>query len=424
MSIQSFTLKNYRSFVERTTIELHPLTLLFGYNNSGKSALLRALPLIADSLNGHSPTPLALDSLAVRGSYFSDLLSRITGTQEFDLELSLDDSEIHRLKWTFNDVSTLRTHLISSFRALNSNGIEQILIGQWNIEFPMNGKLSDKYDVELTENNQTTTYQNELKFEGLLPSFVKPSHIQSAKLGSIIERCQKLKYLNTRVQWLSSIRHLPLRYNQFQGAAPKHLEPDGRGVADILAYDRIFDENVILPKVSSWYEDNLQQKIVIEKQGNIFQIKLQPLDSSFRINIVDVGDGLIQALPVLVACVKASENDMDFLAIEEPESHLHPKHHAALAAHFCRLAGEENSPKLLLETHSENFLLRVQIEIAEGKLDPKLVKVYWVRQLDNGCSIAEPVTFNEQGNLQGEWERNVFYDDIELSRRLIQAQRK
>ena len=42
MYIQSFTLKNYRSFVDRTTIELRPLTLLFGYNNSGKSALLSA----------------------------------------------------------------------------------------------------------------------------------------------------------------------------------------------------------------------------------------------------------------------------------------------------------------------------------------------------------------------------------------------
>jgi len=76
MPIQSFTLKNYRSFVDRTTIELRPLTLLFGYNNSGKSALLRALPLLADSLNGQSSTPINMESPALRESSFSELLSR------------------------------------------------------------------------------------------------------------------------------------------------------------------------------------------------------------------------------------------------------------------------------------------------------------------------------------------------------------
>lgn len=36
--ITAFTVKNYRSFLEETRVELRPLTLLFGYNNSGKSS--------------------------------------------------------------------------------------------------------------------------------------------------------------------------------------------------------------------------------------------------------------------------------------------------------------------------------------------------------------------------------------------------
>jgi predicted ATP-dependent endonuclease of OLD family len=146
MSIQSFTLKNYRSFVDRTTIELRPLTLLFGYNNSGKSALLRVLPLIADSLTGQSRTPLALDSPAVRGSHFSELLSCITGTQAFDLEISLADSDIHRLKWTFRDVSTLKTHILSNFSV---HGKTQLMSAQWHIESSLNKKLINEYDVQL-----------------------------------------------------------------------------------------------------------------------------------------------------------------------------------------------------------------------------------------------------------------------------------
>jgi energy-coupling factor transporter ATP-binding protein EcfA2 len=414
MMIQSFSLKNYRSFVDHTSIELRPLTLLFGYNNSGKSGLLRALPLIADSLNGQS-TALALDSAAVRGSHFSDLLSRIGGRQEFDLELSLGDAEIHTLKWTFRELPSLRTHIISNFSLLGSD--KTILMSaEWNLDSSTTQKLSNKYDVQF---GQEAVIKKILKFEGLLPSLLQGQ--SASPLESIIEQCQQLKNLN--IQWLGAVRHMPIRNNPFQGGAPKQLEADGRGAADILAYDQIFEDLLILPKVSAWYEKNVQQKIVIEKMPDHFQIKLQALTNSpYKVNIVDVGEGLIQLLPVLVAATMVRSGGI--LAIEEPESHLHPRYHAALAEYFFDLARQDNPPQVLLETHSENFLLRTQLEIARGKLDPKSVMVYWVHQFDDGRSVAEPVTFDWQGRPQGEWPRNVFYTDIELSKQLVQERRK
>ncbi len=420
MSINSFTLKNYRSFVDRTAIELRPLTMLFGYNNSGKSALLRALPLIVDSLSGQSPTPLSLKSSALRGSNFTDLPSKITGTQGFDIELLLEDSGIQQLQWTLREQQALRTHFISNFRVFDSNRV-----GELNTdEYTMTDGLSNNYDVRFGKE----TYNNILTFTGLLPAFL-PAFVNFPivkvpdKLVSIIKHCQKLKDLSNRVQWLSSVRCLPARNNPFKGAAPKYLESDGNGVADILAYDSIFDELQILPKVSSWYEKNLQQKIVIEEMAEHFQIKLQRLTNSpCKVNIVDVGEGLIQVLPVLVACAMACEGYT--LAIEEPESHLHPRLHGALAEHFFDLARQDEPPKVLLETHSENFLLRTQLEIARGKLDPELVMVYWIRQLDDGRSIAEQVTFNKKGRPKGNWPRDVFYTDIDISRQIVQERRK
>lgn len=201
-------------------------------------------------------------------------------------------------------------------------------------------------------------------------------------------------------------------------------------VADILAYDSISETRLILPKVSHWYEQHLQQKMVIIEQDNDFQIMLQHLMDSYsmaspyKVNLVDVGEGLIRVLPILVACAKTSQGEIDILAIEEPESFLHPRHHIALATHFCELVRQNNPPTLLLETHSENLLLHVQLEIAQRKLDPELVMVYWIHQLDNKRSIANPVTFDQQGRLIGDWERTVFYDDIQLARQLVQAQRE
>ncbi|MEK8018546.1 MAG: AAA family ATPase [Candidatus Parabeggiatoa sp.] len=408
MSIQSFTLKNYRSFVDRTTIELRPLTLLFGYNNSGKSALLRALPLIMDSLKGESRTPLALDSPAIRGSHFSDLLSHISGTQAFDIELSIFEYD---LKWTIRHLPELKTHVVSHYDFFRTDS--WIIKAQW-LAKPL--KQKEEYEVQINKGN---IYREKLYFDGLLANDYSTIRDYKAEIED------EMRNENTHVQWLTSVRKPALRNNPFKGAAPKYLEPDGRGTADILAYDSILEELQILPKVSRWYEKYLQQKIVVEEMGEHFQIKLQRLTKSpCKVNIVDVGEGLIQVLPVLVACAMASEGYTNMLAIEEPESHLHPRLHAALAEHFFELARQDEPPKVLLETHSENFLLRTQLEIAQGKLDPKLVMVYWVRQLDDGRSIAEPVVFDRKGRPQGEWPRDVFYSDIELSRQLVQERRK
>ncbi len=50
--------ERYRCFYERSTLELRPLTLLYGRNNVGKSALLRLLPLLGASVEERSTAPL------------------------------------------------------------------------------------------------------------------------------------------------------------------------------------------------------------------------------------------------------------------------------------------------------------------------------------------------------------------------------
>jgi predicted ATPase len=428
MSLQSFSLKNYRSFVDKTTIELRPLTLFFGYNNTGKSALLRALPLITDSLHGQSSTPIALDSPTVRGNYFSDLLPNISNRSKLDIELTLNDSEINCFKWTIRDIQLQRemmfqTHVISNFSALTTEA--KIIEAKWSDSEWIEKSLIHKYDVHLADE---LLKNHIIEFKGLLPNknLFKGTKSLSNQLFSTIDT---FKNLANHVQWLTSVRHTLLRYNPFKGAVPKNLEFDGKGMEEILIYDSITEKS-ILSQVSSWYEKHLNRKLVVKRgvpiSGDFFSIMFESLKTaSYPVNIVDVGEGLIQVLPVLIACGMASEGSTKILAIEEPESHLHPRLHAALATHFCDLAKQKNPPKVLLETHSENFLLQVQLEIAQGKLDPGLVNIYWIHQLDDDRSVAEHVTFDEFARPQGEWPRKtVFYDNVELSRQLIKARRE
>ncbi|ENI5461280.1 AAA family ATPase [Flavobacterium psychrophilum] len=50
--INKISFKNYKLFKEKQTLELKPITILIGKNNSGKSAVLKLPVLISNSLEG------------------------------------------------------------------------------------------------------------------------------------------------------------------------------------------------------------------------------------------------------------------------------------------------------------------------------------------------------------------------------------
>lgn len=88
MALASFALENYRGFADRVEIELRPLTLFFGYNSAGKSALVRALPLLCDSVRSDIISPFNLDSETVRDATFDDLSSRFSRRSEVRFALT------------------------------------------------------------------------------------------------------------------------------------------------------------------------------------------------------------------------------------------------------------------------------------------------------------------------------------------------
>lgn len=64
--------RSFRAFRDEASIELRPLTLLYGHNQAGKSSLLRLVSLLGDSLRPGA-TPLDLRSPSLRGASFKEL---------------------------------------------------------------------------------------------------------------------------------------------------------------------------------------------------------------------------------------------------------------------------------------------------------------------------------------------------------------
>lgn len=155
-----------------------------------------------DSLKGQLRTPLTLDSPTIRGSHFSDLLSHISGRQEFDIELSIFNR--YDFKWTIRHLPELKTHVVSHYYSKDvshyySKTDIRTVNAQW-LAKPL--KQKEEYEVQI---NNDEIYKDKLYFYGLL-------------VEDFFCRIDDMKFdithnENTHVQWLTSVRKPPLRHN-------------------------------------------------------------------------------------------------------------------------------------------------------------------------------------------------------------------
>ena len=95
------------------------------------------------------------------------------------------------------------------------------------------------------------------------------------------------------------------------------------------------------------------------------------IDDRDMVNIADVGFGVSQVLPVLVAVIAAEPGCLVYL--EQPELHLHPRAQIALAQVLADAA--KRGVRVVAEAHSSLLLLGIQTLVAEGDLPPELVNM-------------------------------------------------
>jgi predicted ATPase len=133
-----------------------------------------------------------------------------------------------------------------------------------------------------------------------------------------------------------------------------------------------------------------------------------------EVSLTDVGFGVSQALPVVVECFYADPGSV--LLFEQPEIHLHPSVQSNLADLFIeainsREDGEDRRIQLLIESHSEHFLHRLQRRIAEGVLGKEDAALYFCSVGPRGSKLTE-LELDIFGNITN-WPPDFFGDDME-----------
>jgi len=113
-------------------------------------------------------------------------------------------------------------------------------------------------------------------------------------------------------------------------------------------------------------------------------------------------------LPVIVQLFFVPEGSI--VLLEQPEIHLHPGAASLLGDLFLDVA-ERRNLQLIIESHSEHLLARLQRRVAEGEkafATPDKLALYFC-ELRDGAAHARPVEVNEMGEVV-EWPERFFGD--------------
>ena len=133
-------------------------------------------------------------------------------------------------------------------------------------------------------------------------------------------------------------------------------------------------------------------------------------------SIADVGLGVSQSLPVLVALQVAEPEQLVYL--EHPELHLHPRAQFAMAQILANAAN--HGVRVVVETHSSLLLLGVQALVAEGKLAPEQVKLHWFKRDSSGNTKVSSADLDETGAF-GDWPEDFADVALEAESRYLDA---
>ena len=138
----------------------------------------------------------------------------------------------------------------------------------------------------------------------------------------------------------------------------------------------------------------------------------------------DIGVGISQIIPVIVAGALAADNHV-FIAIEQPELHIHPAGQTVLADIILKAIDprEKIPPMFLLETHSEHLMLRLlrriretnENELPEGfqPVKPEMISVLYVQAKEGGGTEITPLPITPDGDFSRKWPNGFFEERAE-----------
>ena len=431
-------LENFKSWQDTGDIALKPITGFFGANSSGKTSLIQALLLLkqtADSPDrgivfhfGDRRTPVDLgdfesvvhehdtqNTLRISFDWKAERRMRVRGLSGdktviasdrigFDVASREEMSQSGRTAIPFVDQMSYRVgdDIFGLRRAPTVNPEYQLF------------HAGENFDLKRRA-GRPRAIPHPTKCYGF-PREARANYQNAwflSRLELALEECLGGVY------YLGPLRAHPERNYPWSGAQPTDMGQAGESVVDAILASRERGERIgrangsgsldIEQYTAQWLKNlGLIDDFRVESIGSrLFEVRVRKSPKSAEVLITDVGFGVSQILPVLVLCFYVPKGST--VILEQPEIHLHPAIQAGLADVFID-AWKKRGVQILLESHSEHLLRRLQRRIAEEDVSTDDVGLFFCRADDAG-SILDTLELDPYGNITN-WPKDFFGDQF------------
>lgn len=411
MLIEEIRVQGYKSLVD-ATLHVRPLTLLAGTNSSGKSSIMQPLLLIKQTMEApYQPAgALVLSGAHVQAETAGELVSKNVGPgvdvlfsfagikKFFDEPLASK-----RIPVTINlSYSVSATTFEVGYQSFSYNNILKIIltIDSWSGELP----VSDKKETGAV--NLVNAFL-ELDFTDYEGNFTRGYRI-AQNLGDEV----------VRLMHIPGLRGAPKRTypatifnNQIKGTFDLYAAGTVSQWQQQQDAEKLEKLNYYLHRLGLTDAVTAQVKNANEIELNVSRLPAGAKGKARKadmVNIADVGIGVSQVLPILVALIAAQEGQIVY--VEQPELHLHPKAQVAMAELLAEAANR--GVRVIVETHSSLLLLTVQTLVAEAKIKPEDVALHWFSRDAKGATTVRHEQPDENG-AYGDWPED--FGDVEMA---------
>ena len=441
--LKHLQIQNFKGWKDTDIIRMAAITLFFGANSSGKSSIGQFLMMLKQTVEssdrkavffpGSNSSPVQLGSYHEM-VYRRDLRNRISFKYSWGLPSPLK----------FKDALSGKSYTAHRIRFEATVGMEDdhsrlMSVERLKYSLPLKNKNDLSIGMERTEGKKHQ-YRVDSKQYSLKRNPGRVWHPGAPvqfygfpdEVVAYYQNAEFVKQLNLEnenlfksIFYLGPLRSKTDRLYSWSGIAPESVGYSGENTVAAILASRGRKISLGYKKTTKPLEqlvaEGLKRMGLIEgfevkpisKQRQEYEVKVRTKGSKDWVDLPDVGFGISQVLPVLVQCFYAPPSSI--ILMEQPEIHLHPSAQSALADVMIdvinsRENGADRDIQLVIETHSEHFLRRLQRRIAEDAVPKENVSAYFAN-ISKTPATLEPLQIDIFGNIQN-WPENFFGEEM------------
>ncbi|RZK23523.1 MAG: DUF3696 domain-containing protein [Hymenobacter sp.] len=429
--LERLRIQNFKSWQDTGDMAFGSLTGFFGTNSSGKSSILQFLLMLKQTVESSDRSRvlhLGDDKSYVDLGTMYDIIHNheepgdILFSFSWKLPFTLDKFFFADLKISDKSIKEV------SFKAIVERKNNFVFLKQFEYGLNKHQNVIGAKRIDSTEIKYVSTF-DELKFKKSKTSLITPQKFYGYEFplnkidwhfaNLILQLSNTLERTFTNMHYLGPLREYPNRLYPWAGEQTQNtgnrgeraiealLSSQQRGPTINMGKDqpkRTVEEHVAhwLKELGLIYSFKVQPIAPNRKE---YEVRIQRTAESASVFLTDVGFGVSQILPVLVLLFYVPEGST--VILEQPEIHLHPAVQAGLADVFID-AIKRRKVQIILESHSEHLLQRLQRRIAEEVISQEEIKLYFT-SIEEGRSKLTTLELDEYGNINN-WPDGFFGD--------------